>query len=306
MKHFIYAIVFTAFLIGTSPTAYGQEKIELSSDPPPVAIRYTPVRKVNTATVGYNDKRDETRAISTSLQASGEPPLRLTITASYISKGTEVKKPDAITLTFGSTSKDRTYVDDRSIKIYLDGTEVFKEIATFDWGSDGGSEIYAVSKVTIPYNKFVEITKPGTLVIGIGPSGIRPSEQEVGYLRDLLKTIDVANGVGNGTGLVNGSESAPGLPPRGETSPMRILSKARANFTEEACEKNFSGTVVLRVIFLASGQIGSVEVAKAAPYGLTEQAIAAAKKIIFDPAKTNGVLTSVAKLVEYNFDKCSQ
>jgi TonB family protein len=110
----------------------------------------------------------------------------------------------------------------------------------------------------------------------------------------------------SGTGRGNEIESGtPGTPIRGETTGVRILSRAKANFTEAACREKFSGKVVVRITFLASGEIGSVEVVEAAPYGLTEQALAAAKRIKFDPAKTNGVPTSVVKLVEYDFDKCT-
>ncbi|MBK6724521.1 MAG: energy transducer TonB [Acidobacteria bacterium] len=87
---------------------------------------------------------------------------------------------------------------------------------------------------------------------------------------------------------------------------MKYLSIPRPAFTDMACREKFSGTVILRVTFLASSEIGSIEVIKAAPYGLTEQSIAAAKRMTFEPARTNGVNTTVKKLVEFGFDNCSQ
>jgi TonB family protein len=59
--------------------------------------------------------------------------------------------------------------------------------------------------------------------------------------------------------------------------------------------------VRLRVTFLASGQIGSVSPVSGLSYGLTEQAIAAAKQIRFEPAKVNGVPQTVTKQIEYSF-----
>jgi TonB family protein len=61
------------------------------------------------------------------------------------------------------------------------------------------------------------------------------------------------------------------------------------------------GTVALRVVFTASGQIGSVSPVKGLSDGLTEQAIAAAKEIKFEPAKKNGVPQTVTKQVQYSF-----
>jgi len=52
---------------------------------------------------------------------------------------------------------------------------------------------------------------------------------------------------------------------------------------------------------LFSGQIGSVEATKELPDGLTEQAILAAKRIKFSPARQNGRPITVTKQVEYSF-----
>ena len=89
--------------------------------------------------------------------------------------------------------------------------------------------------------------------------------------------------------------------PRGVTQGLKILSKPRPGYTDAARTANVQGTVILRVTFLASGQIGSVSVVKGLPNGLSEQAIAAAKRIAFEPAKTNGQGQTVTKQIEYSF-----
>lgn len=108
------------------------------------------------------------------------------------------------------------------------------------------------------------------------------------------------NGNGNGYG---GGDEGNGPPPKavGESSALKIISKPKATFTNEARQANFTGTVMLRVTFLANGSIGGVSAIKGAPYGLTEQAIAAAHNIRFEPAKVNGVPQTVTKSVEYSF-----
>ena len=68
------------------------------------------------------------------------------------------------------------------------------------------------------------------------------------------------------------------------------------------------GTVILMVEFLATGEIGEIidetkkkKRDKFVKYGLTVNAIAAARKIKFVPAKENGVPITIKKRVEYTF-----
>jgi len=108
-------------------------------------------------------------------------------------------------------------------------------------------------------------------------------------------------GVGDGNG--NGRGSGSGGPPvrSGPTTDIRILSKPRPGYTDEARQNNVRGTVILRVTFLASGSIGSVSTVKGLPYGLTEKAIAAARQIRFTPPMRNGQPYTVNKVVHFNF-----
>ncbi len=82
---------------------------------------------------------------------------------------------------------------------------------------------------------------------------------------------------------------------------LRIYHKPKPGYTDEARLGNVEGTVVLRVEFQASGQIGSVEAVTTLPDGLTEQAIAAARRIEFDPAERDGIPVTIVKQVEYSF-----
>ncbi len=119
-------------------------------------------------------------------------------------------------------------------------------------------------------------------------------------------------GDGIGTGKGSGREGAglqPPPPPAepkkpepvGVTEKVKIISKPRASYTDAARQNQVTGTVRLRVTFTASGQVGSVAPVSGLPYGLTEQAIAAAKGIKFEPAKRNGVATAQTSIVEYSF-----
>jgi TonB family protein len=82
---------------------------------------------------------------------------------------------------------------------------------------------------------------------------------------------------------------------------VNIISKPRPQYTDAARQNQVMGVVRLRVTFLASGQIGSVSPISGLSYGLTEQAIAAAKQIRFEPAKKDGVPQTVIRQIEYSF-----
>ncbi|MBA3334235.1 MAG: energy transducer TonB [Acidobacteria bacterium] len=119
-------------------------------------------------------------------------------------------------------------------------------------------------------------------------------------------------GNGNGDGRGDGNQgrtavtSPPPPPPKkvepvGVTESVKIISKPKALYSDPARQNQVQGTVRLRVTFSANGQIAGISAVSGLPYGLTEQAIAAARAIKFEPAKKNGVPISVTKQVEYNF-----
>ena len=82
----------------------------------------------------------------------------------------------------------------------------------------------------------------------------------------------------------------------------RVLRKPEPSYTVQAREKEIEGTVILRVIFSAAGRISNIRVVQELPYGLTEQAIAAARQIKFVPAVKDGKNVSVWMQLEYNFN----
>lgn len=116
------------------------------------------------------------------------------------------------------------------------------------------------------------------------------------------------SGLGYGTGSGNGNTEQdqtvdPQLPvkPRGVNENLRILSKPRAIYTDAARTNLVQGTVNLRVTFLANGKIGNVAPINGLGYGLTEQAVNAAKAIRFEPAIRNGKPYTVSKIISYSF-----
>ncbi len=108
------------------------------------------------------------------------------------------------------------------------------------------------------------------------------------------------NGPGTGSGRTRTVEP-PKPQPAGPTTSIKILSKPRPGYTDEARQNNVQGTVMLKVTFMSNGSVGGVSSIKGLPYGLTEKAIAAARQINFTPAMRNGQPYSVTKTIQYNF-----
>jgi TonB family protein len=80
-----------------------------------------------------------------------------------------------------------------------------------------------------------------------------------------------------------------------------ITYKEQADYTQEARDKKVEGTVVLSVVFGADGNIKAIRVESGLPYGLTEEAIKAARAIRFEPAMKDGKPVSVRGNLEFGF-----
>ncbi len=86
------------------------------------------------------------------------------------------------------------------------------------------------------------------------------------------------------------------------TSRAVVLSTPEPPYTEEARKNQIQGKVRLRVVLGANGQVSNIAPVVKLPYGLTEQAIAAARKINFRPAMKNGRPVSQYSYIEFAFN----
>ena len=80
-----------------------------------------------------------------------------------------------------------------------------------------------------------------------------------------------------------------------------LVHKPRARYTDAARSNEVQGTVRLKVTLLASGTVGTITPITTLPHGLTEQAIYAARRIVFIPKKVKEVNVSVIVTFDYNF-----
>lgn len=111
------------------------------------------------------------------------------------------------------------------------------------------------------------------------------------------------SGSGTGYGLGNGSgnPSNGDASPKPVTTPLKVLSKPKAWYTELARIYEIQGVVRLRVTFLASGELGAISPVSYLPFGLTTSALRAARMIKFEPRTVNGVPQSSIATFEYGF-----
>jgi TonB family protein len=105
---------------------------------------------------------------------------------------------------------------------------------------------------------------------------------------------------GYGSGYGSGVSAGTGFSTSDESG-LKVLHKPAPQYTTEARQNGTEGTVRLRVTFLANGVIGSITPLNDLGDGLTEQAIAAARELEFEPAKNRGTPVSTTKVVEYRF-----
>lgn len=84
-------------------------------------------------------------------------------------------------------------------------------------------------------------------------------------------------------------------------TPVKILSKPPASYTERARGAGITGTIRLLVGFAVNGNVRHILVLKPLSHGLNEEAVRAARGIKFEPATQDGKPISVVKIIEYSF-----
>lgn len=86
------------------------------------------------------------------------------------------------------------------------------------------------------------------------------------------------------------------------TKKVVVISKPEPTYTEEARQAQVAGTVVIRCVFSASGQVSNIHNVSGLEHGLTDQASFAAKQIKFIPAMKDGHFVSMWMELQYNFN----
>ena len=167
------------------------------------------------------------------------------------------------------------------------------------------SRIYVLVVTSPAYNselfdqflKSFTPTNPKAATLDVDPMLFPPDDRPIPY--------------GNPAPTDTGGNIAPGsiiddtgrvFSPREVTQKARILSKPEPQYTESARKYAVSGTVVLRAILSANGEVTNIRVVSKLPHGLTGRSIAAARGIKFSPAIKDGRQVSQYIQIEYNYN----
>jgi TonB family protein len=141
--------------------------------------------------------------------------------------------------------------------------------------------------------------------VASGPSAGHPSIDELFFSSIKLGKNPDGNKLLEGPGA--------GLPLQADTgervflgkevdTKARLLTKPEPTYSNDDLKNKIVGTVVLRVVFSKTGKVNTIRVVSGMPYGITETAIEAAKKIKFIPAMKDGEPVSMWMQLEYYFD----
>lgn len=149
-----------------------------------------------------------------------------------------------------------------------------------------------------------------TSMLGLSVVDILGQEKFAGKDHAKIKPCKANSQLTEGSGISSGdigypygvsSENAPIKKNLSPTRPLKIISKPRAKYTDEARQNCVEGIVVLRITFFANGNVGNFKVMQGLNYGLSERAITAAKQIKFEPATKKNRAVTVTKKIQYNF-----
>ena len=197
-------------------------------------------------------------------------------------------------------------------------------------GGGGDRDLLPASKGTAPRFAREQITPPAIVVRNesakltaeptvVGPPDIKlPQSPNIGD--PLSALLAPSNGPGGGGGIGNGmgggigSGTGPGVGPDhdggigggvyrvgGGVSAPRVLYDPDPEYSEEARQAKYQGTVVLWVVIGADGRARDVQVGRALGMGLDEKAVAAVRNWRFQPAMKDGHAVAVQVNIEVNF-----
>jgi TonB family protein len=111
--------------------------------------------------------------------------------------------------------------------------------------------------------------------------------------------IDIKEGEGQPFGNPTCDATVTG---RDVDTKVKLVMKPEPRYTEAARQHQVVGTVILKVVFACNGSVEKITAVKELPQGLTEQAMAASRKIKYIPAIKDGKFASVWMQLEYNFN----
>ncbi len=170
----------------------------------------------------------------------------------------------------------------------------WKKVVSFALAFLLGLLVVGISQTVVSFNKAQELLNKEN-------DAVKIPEKETVYKEIYIKQGSGFSGGCFGEDSPKNKNITPVKPFDPKNKRLNILYKPRPLYTAQARANNTQGTVTLRVTFLSNGEIGGVSPISVLSDGLTEQAIAAAKQIKFEPQLVNGRPQTVVKSVQFSF-----
>jgi TonB family protein len=130
----------------------------------------------------------------------------------------------------------------------------------------------------------VEITAPASAT-DVGSPVLNRRGEVIGLLTSVEEGTTLATRASELLALL---ARLPVRPASGDTRPVALPGWQKPNYTEKARNNKVSGTVVMRVLVGADGEVKQVEVIRGLPDGLNEEAVKSMRQMRFKPATKNG------------------
>ena len=161
--------------------------------------------------------------------------------------------------------------------------------ASLQFDAAAGKEIGEGSKVTLgdPVSEAPSTETPAAPATIAKPGALSSS--------DPVKASGSGSGPGDGNGPGSSARKEPPAPS------YVILAKPHARYTDAARKANENGSVRLKVTLAANGAVDTITAVTELKYGLTEQAINAARRLVFLPKRVNEKPVNAVLTMEYTF-----
>ncbi len=186
---FIRALFFISIclLVPGSRSVLSQETAE---PPPPPRVILPVLREVGTAKVKYWAVTDHAIAVSATITADGGHPEKLEFRVEFQSRGKKVAKPETVDLIIVTTSPDRKYVADSTIKLIVDDVPLSIPPSKAHGSFTVGQTIKVVVVQTITFADLNSIAKAKRLRLAVGPAVFDLKRTDLVAIRDVIKTVD--------------------------------------------------------------------------------------------------------------------
>lgn len=180
------------FIFLTVLSVSAQDKVVLSTNPPPVAPKEVVVTTLGSAGLYYQEFKDRSVARNQRISLFKNEIGWGNISASFISNGKTLITPSKITINLFIAAKDRTYVDDTRLAINIDGKKLFNGDSELTDGRTNGRDVYSSLKVEVSLEEFKKLAKAKRIELKVGPTQFELTNETIGGFRDLVSLIEAS------------------------------------------------------------------------------------------------------------------